>query len=134
MTITYTTDISHVDWVKLKATLVADKFDNARTPAQYQRSAENSFLNVFAYDGEKIVGNARVLSDGVCNAYIVDVWTHSAYRRQGIATAMMKLALSKLNGQHVYLFTDDRQEFYQTLGFKPQETGMGLVVGKWLEN
>jgi ribosomal protein S18 acetylase RimI-like enzyme len=48
-----------------------------------------------------------VLSDGVCNAYVVDIWTHSAFRRQGIAHRLMSLLEDKLEGQHVYLFTDD---------------------------
>lgn len=132
--ITYTFDLTRLDWAELKAVLLADNFDNGRTPEQYKISFENSFAACIAYDGEKIIGNTRVLSDGVCNAYIVDVWTHSAYRRRGIASQMMKLCLEKLRGQHVYLFTDDRADFYRTLGFHEQETGMGMVAGKWLVN
>ena len=37
-----------------------------------------------------MVGMARLLSDGVCNAYLLDVWTMSAYRRHGIGTAMVR--------------------------------------------
>lgn len=132
--ITYTTSLSAVDWVELKATLQADNFDNGRTPVQYQRSAENSFLNIFAWAEAKIIGNLRVLSDGVCNAYIVDVWTLSAYRRQGIATQMLQLALEKLAGQHVYLFTSEAESVYRKLGFEPQGVGLGKVVGQWLVN
>ena len=132
MTIVYKTDLANVNWNALKASLKADNFDNGRTLEQYKRSAENSYLNVFAYDGERIVGNMRVLSDAVCNAYIVDVWTLSEYRHRGIASEMMRLAMSKLNGQHVYLFTDDAMKFYETLGFKTQDVGMGCVMGQWL--
>jgi predicted GNAT family acetyltransferase len=84
-------------------------------------------------DGNKIVGKARVLSDGVCNAYIVDVWTYTPYRRRGIASQMMNLLMDKLEGQHVYLFTDDAVEFYKKLGFKEQDIGLGRVVGEWLK-
>lgn len=132
--ITYTTSLSVVDWVELKATLQADNFDNGRTPVQYQRSAENSFLNIFAWAEAKIIGNLRVLSDGVGNAYIVDVWTLSAYRRQGVATQMLQLALGKLEGQHVYLFTGEAESLYRKLGFEPQGVGLGKVVGQWLVN
>ena len=112
--ITYTFDLSNVKWDELRSTLKEDNFDNGRSVEQYKTSFENSFAACVAYDGEKIVGNVRVLSDGICNSYIVDVWTHSTYRRQGIATQMMKLCLEKLPGQHVYLFTDDRVDFYRT--------------------
>jgi predicted GNAT family acetyltransferase len=85
MKIIYTTDIGQVDWAALKAAVAADDFDNGRTPHQMRLSAENSAINVFAYAGDEIVGNARALSDGVCNAYVVDVWTKTLYRNQGIA-------------------------------------------------
>jgi len=81
---------------------------------------------------EKVVGTARVLSDGVCNAYIIDVWTLTKYRRRGIASKMMEMLFSQLQGQHVYLFTDDAIEFYEALGFEAQPFGMGKVIGKWL--
>ena len=61
---------------------------------------------------------ARLLSDGVCNAYLVDVWTMSAYRRQGIASR--RRLLDAVPGQHVGLQTDDAPELYRSLGFDPQ--------------
>ena len=82
------TELEGVDWVALKAALAKDGFDNGRTPEEYARSARGSFLSAFAYRDGEIVGNARVLSDGVCNAYVVDVWTRSDLRRRGIARAM----------------------------------------------
>jgi len=130
----YVTDLKQIDWQEMKSTLAADAFDNGRTPEQLQASFENSYATVIAYINAQIVGTARVLSDGVCNAYIVDVWTLTQYRKQGIATAMMKLLLAKLEGQHVYLFTDDSIEFYEKLGFEAQPTGLGTVVGQWLGN
>ena len=126
-------NLEKVDWQQMKDTMIADDWDNQRTPDKYQRSFENSFATVIVTLGEDIVGTARALSDGVCNAYIVDVWTHSSHRRQGIATRMMEILLEKLPGQHVYLFTDERVDFYETLGFRKWEIGMGMVVGKWLE-
>lgn len=127
-----TTDVQEIDWEKLRTALIADEFDNDRTAEEYERSARGSFLNVYALRGDEIVGNARVLSDGVCNAYLVDVWTRSDLRRQGIATAMVRRLLESLEGQHVYLFTDDSESFYASLGFLPQPTGMSKVVGRWL--
>jgi ribosomal protein S18 acetylase RimI-like enzyme len=132
--ITYTFDLSGLDWAELKSVLQTDHFDNGRSPEQYKASFENSFAACIASDGERIVGNVRVLSDGICNAYIVDVWTDSAYRHRGIATQMMKLCLEKLPGQHVHLFTDDAMDFYKRLGFEAHDTGMALVVGQWLVN
>jgi len=131
--INYKTDLHEVDWRKLKSTLSADHFDNGRNPAQLEESFRNSYATVIAQLDGKVIGTARVLSDGVCNAYIVDVWTLSDYRRRGIARQMMERLLSQLEGQHVYLFTDDAVGFYEKLGFEPQAIGMGKVEGTWLK-
>jgi len=130
----YKTDLQNVDWQEMKSSLANDSFDNGRTPSQLQASFENSYATVIAYKGCEIVGTARVLSDGICNAYIIDVWTLSKYRKQGIASTMMRLLLDKLEGQHVYLFTDDSIEFYEKLGFTVQPVGLAKVVGQWLQN
>ncbi len=134
MTITYKQDLENVDWDALKAKLTEDNFDNGRSPEQLKSSFENSFAVCFACKNDKIIGKARVLSDRVCNAYIIDVWTYTPYRHQGIASQMMKLLMEKLEGQHVYLFTDDAMDFYKKLGFKEQDIGLGLVVGEWPQN
>lgn len=134
MEIIYKTSLDEVDWARLKETLAADNFDNGRTPEQLRLSFQNSYAAVIAYDGDRIVGTARVLSDGVCNAYVIDVWTRSQYRRLGIARTMMSKLEEKLEGQHIYLFSEDMPEFYKELGFLEQPTGLSKVKGKWLVN
>lgn len=132
--IDFRTDCAGVDWTAFKATLADDHFDNGRTPAQLERSFRASAQVVFARRGNAIVGTARALSDGVCNAYVVDLWTHSGVRRRGIGRAMLELLVQSLQGQHVYLFTDDAPEFYAACGFVPRGAGMERVVGTWLHN
>lgn len=132
--ILYKRDLVDVDWTTLKQTLHDDDFDNGRTPEQLRRSFENSYGVCFAYAEAKTVGTARVLSDGICNAYIVDVWTLSAYRRQGIARQMLETLLNDLHGQHVYLWTDDSVDFYKKIGFVERGFGLEKVIGEWLVN
>ena len=133
--ISYSFDIDNVDWKTLKETLQADDFDNGRTPRQYRLSAENSAWNCFAWADGQVIGTVRALSDGVGNAYVVDVWTHSQYRNQGVARRMMELTLEKMPGQHVYLFTDDDAiDFYYKIGFKKQGIGVYKIGGSYLEN
>lgn len=132
--VTYKQDLENVDWQEMKATLSEDKFDNGRSAEQLKASFTNSFATCIAYAGDRIMGTARVLSDGICNAYIVDVWTFTPYRHQGIASTMMQILLEKLQGQHVCLFTDDSIDFYKKLGFTETETCMEQVIGKWLAN
>lgn len=123
-----------IDWTRVKADLGADDFDNGRSPEALGRSFEHSQHVVIARDGSRVVGTARLLSDGVCNAYLVDVWTASAYRRQGIATAMMRALIERVPGQHIGLQTSEAQTLYESLGFRPQPEFWSLVVGRWLDN
>jgi ribosomal protein S18 acetylase RimI-like enzyme len=77
---------------------------------------------------------ARLLSDGVCNAYVLDVWTASAYRRQGVGSAMMRHLVEQVPGQHLGLQTDDAAAFYKSLGFRPQPEFLSTISGSWLDN
>lgn len=134
MPIIYKINLDGVDWEAMKRTLSQDQFDNGRSPHQLEQSFANSHCTCIAYDDSHIVGTARALSDGVCNAYLVDVWTLTPFRRQGIARTMIGVLLERLRGQHVYLFTDDVVEFYKKVGFVERPVGMERVVGQWLVN
>lgn len=123
-----------IDWEQAKADLAADDFDNGRTPEALHRSFRQSQYVVFARDGEQLIGMARLLSDGVCNAYLVDVWTASAYQRRGIASAMIRQLLENVPGQHVGLQTNNAQALYESLGFHAQPEFWSIVVGGWLDN
>ena len=123
-----------IDWERAKADLAADRFDNGRSPAALRRSFEQSEHVAIARDGERVVGMARLLSDGVCNAYLLDVWTASSHRRQGIASSMLRLLIEAVPGQHIGLQTDDAQALYTSLGFRPQPEFWSLVAGTWLDN
>ena len=123
-----------IDWARAKADLAADNFDNGRSPEALERSFRQSQHVAFARDGDRLVGMARLLSDGVCNAYLLDVWTASAYRRRGVATAMLRRLLDQVPGQHVGLQTDNAQAFYASLGFRAQPDFWSIVAGTWLEN
>jgi predicted GNAT family acetyltransferase len=125
-------DLGDVDWAAVKADLIADRFDNGRTPEELARSFAASAHTSIAWSADRVVGTARLLTDGVCNAYLVDVWTVSAYRRQGVATAMVQDLLARVPGHHVALFTEHAETFYARLGFEVEDVGMSTVAGNWL--
>ena len=126
--------LAGIDWAQAKADLAADNFDNGRSAQALRASFERSQHVVIARDGERVVGMARMLSDGVCNAYLLDVWTKSTYRRRGIGAAMVRQLMSRVPGQHVGLQTDDAEAFYASLGYRHQPVFMSAIVGEWLVN
>ncbi|MDQ3661673.1 MAG: GNAT family N-acetyltransferase [Actinomycetota bacterium] len=130
--IRYAVTIEGVDWTALKCDLAADDFDNLRTPDELLTSFANSQAVAFAWSGERVVGSARLLSDGVCNAYLIDVWTLSSHRRRGIGSTMVEMLLESVPGHHVGLFTEEHEAFYRSLGFGLERGGMSRIVGRWL--
>jgi ribosomal protein S18 acetylase RimI-like enzyme len=134
MPVTIDDRLEGVDWRAAKADLQADDFDNGRSPEALHRAFAQSQHVAIARDGARVVGMARLLSDGVSNAYLVDVWTASSHRRQGIGSAMVRFLAERVPGQHIGLQTDDQESFYASLGFEPQPAFMALVVGRWLDN
>jgi len=132
--VTFDSSLDGIDWAQAKADLAADRFDNGRSADGLRRSFEQSQHVAFARDGDRVVAMARMLSDGVCNAYVVDVWTQSSYRRQGIASTLMRMLADAVPGQHIGLQTDDAQTFYKSLGYRPQPEFWSLVSGRWLDN
>jgi len=134
MAVRIDSSLDSIDWAAAKADLAADDFDNGRSPDALRRSFERSAHVAIARDGARVVGMARLLSDGVCNAYLLDVWTASPHRRRGVATALVRLLLDRVQGQHVGLQTDDAEAFYASLHFVPQPEFLSRVVGRWLGN
>ncbi len=134
MSIRVDSSLAGIDWPAVRSELIADDFDNGRSPTALRRSFEQSQHVAIARDGDRVVGMARLLSDGVCNAYLVDVWTASSHRRRGIATTMMRLLVDAVPGQHIGLQTDGAQALYESVGFRPQPEFWARVSGTWLDN
>lgn len=127
-------EIERVDWMEAKAKLTRDNFDNGRSADALKQSFERSQHVAFAWHDGVLVGMARMLSDQVCNAYLLDVWTQSTVRRRGVATMMVDYLAARVPGQHIGLQTGDAEDFYAQLGFRLQPAFMSRVVGRWLDN
>lgn len=123
-----------VDWDQAKSDLAIDEFDNGRSADALRLSFENSQFVIFARSDAQLVGMARLLSDGVCNAYLLDLWTYSQWRRRGVATAMVRHLIAEVPGQHIGWQTDDAIDFYLSLGATLQPEFMSVISGEWLHN
>lgn len=122
-------DAADIDWDGLKERLREDRFDNGRSGDALRRSFENSHSFCLALAEGNVIATARALSDQVCCAYLVDVWTYHPFRLMGIGTSTVETVLAGLSGQHVFLQTDDAAGFYRRLGFSVRPTGMERVGG-----
>jgi GNAT superfamily N-acetyltransferase len=78
------------------------------------------------YDGERQVGFARVLSDGVRMSHLCDVYVLPAYRGRGFGVELVREAVD--NGPHAGLAwtlkTKDAHGLYERFGFRAPGEGI----------
>ena len=90
-----------------------------RAGEKVRRAFENSSLVCFVFDGTRLVGMSRAITDWEYHAVIYDVAVHPDYQRQGIGSRMMREMLDRLPVWRVMLVSDeeDGRRFYRHLGF-----------------
>ncbi len=110
---------------------------------QAQIGLNRSDYVVRAGDGDRTVGMARVLSDGGCVAFILDVVVLPEYQRQGIGKTMLRMVMEYLQEelQHrgvIYvglMAAKGKEEFYQQFGFEQRPNDrLGAGMTQWLRS
>ena len=73
------------------------------------------------YDGDRQVGFARVVSDGVAFAYLADVYVLEDYRGRGLGAELIRETVDggPFAGVRWFLRTRDAHALYAELGFRP---------------
>ena len=89
------------------------------------------------WDGTRLIGFARALSDGIYRATIWDVVIHPDYQGFGLGRKLVETLLSHQlmsRVERVYLMTTYQQGFYQQIGFQEnQSTTMVLLNSEELQ-
>lgn len=111
-------DIAGIDWQELISLFRLAQL-GGREGDKVRRAFENSTTVCFAFDGSRLVGAARALSDREYHATIYDVAVHPDYQRRGIGTRLVGELLAVLPVWRVLLVADDDvKDFYRRLGFE----------------
>jgi GNAT superfamily N-acetyltransferase len=86
--------------------------------ARIRRMYEGSNVVLTAWDGERLVGIARGLSDGCFDGYLADLAVHPDYQNRGVGRRLLELARS-LNPevQWVLLASPVAKDYYAHLGW-----------------
>lgn len=126
-TVRFQRDIMGVDWQELISLFKLAKL-GGREGDKVQRAFENSTAVCFAFDGPRLVGAARALSDREYHATLYDVAVHPDYQRQGIGARLVNELIAMLPVWRVLLVAEgDVREFYRRLGFE----SFGNVMGRF---
>jgi ribosomal protein S18 acetylase RimI-like enzyme len=81
---------------------------------------DNSQLVVSAWDGPRLVGLARTLTDFAFNGFIADLAVHPDYQRRGIGKELVRLTLATSDCvKYVVHSAATSDGYYQRIGFDP---------------
>jgi N-acetylglutamate synthase-like GNAT family acetyltransferase len=117
---------SAIDLLQLQALLKATAFwAGERNIEDLEIAIDNSNPVISVWDGDRLIGFARALSDGIYRATIWDVIIHPDYQGCGLGRKLVETVLSHplINRvEKVYLMTTYQQKFYERIGFKENTT------------
>ena len=123
--VSYRTDI------ELSAQNLADVFVRAgiRRPVndlpRLEKMLANSNLLCTAWDGERLVGVARALTDYSYCCYLSDIAVDKAYQHNGIGRRLVDLVRERIGEQAMLLLlaAPEAAEYYPKIGFESVPNG-----------
>ena len=117
---------SGVDWQAVANTL-REAGMAWHEPEVHRRAFENSHTTLFVYQGDRLIGFGRAISDNAYQAAVYDVAVIPEFRGQGIGTAILQRIQERLSHCNIILYAaPGREGFYEKLGFRKLRTGMAL--------
>lgn len=106
-------------FAKLAHRIWPREYDPTRTEGALQKT-----INIGAWDGNKLVGSVRVLTDGYFFSTVAEVMVDPDYRKQGIGRELLRRALDATPGGTLFLGAQPGQErFVESAGFRRGPTG-----------
>ena len=94
-------------------------------PDRLERSEAGSTIVVTAWDGGRLVGHARALSDGAMTAYASMVLVHPRWQALGVGRRLMDALLVQTDGLRIALSAaNGLAEWYEELGFERDPRAM----------
>ena len=117
-------DTHDVDLDQLTALLLTAGWER-RDRARLEQEIAGSRYVVSAWDGDRLVGFARAISDGARNGYVSTVIVLPAYRGKGIGREMIARLLA--GKEHIAFVLHARPEvkpFYARAGFAEADNMM----------
>lgn len=93
-------------------------------PEKLRESFEKSQLVLSAWAGERLVGVARVLTDGYQVSYLCDLAVEPDLQGVGLGKRLIDAVLQRVKGTELVLRDSNLSTgFYEHLGFTPIENG-----------
>lgn len=87
----------------------------------------HSWYAVYAYEGQKLVGMGRVISDGVITGVICGLGVHPVYQSRGIGRQILGRLVEHCEKSRVFpqlMCEEGLEPYYEKLGFQRFTIGM----------
>lgn len=98
-------------------------------PEVHAKAFNASHTTVFIYDGDRLIGFGRAISDGAYQAAVYDCAVLPEYQGHRLGSKIMSAVLDGVGGCNVILYAAPGKEgFYQKQGFSRMRTGMALFA------
>ena len=120
-TLTLSTDKNQLEINFIHAFISNTYWAKGRTLAEVQTCIDNS-LNFGIYLNNHQIGYARVVTDYVAFAYLMDVFIAEEFQKQGYASQLMDFILKCKTLQNIKIWrlaTTDAHYLYKKFGFTP---------------
>ena len=102
-----------------------------RPTGDYERMhqlLEQADLIVSAWDGEKLIGISRTITDWVWSAYLADLAVDPDHERSGIGKRLVGITRSRLEGRCMLLLLSvpTAMEYYPKIGFNHENRAFSI--------
>lgn len=136
MTIEYAHDrrISAAEFVALLRRSTLSERRPVDDPQAIQAMLAHANLLCTAWDGEKLVGVARSLTDFAYCCYLADLAVDAAYQRRNIGRELLRLTRARLGPKAmlILLAAPKAETYYPRVGFEPHRSAWVLPATKHL--
>ena len=100
-----------------------DRFEN-----KYDRILPNSYTHFSVRDEDRLIAFVNVISDGIGNAFLVDLIVDPEFQRQGLGRRLVQRAVSELTADGIKsieaIFQRRHRGFYRKCGFHIVDAGI----------
>ena len=99
-----------------------------RFEGKYEQILRNSYAHFTVRDDGRLVAFVNVISDGIGDAFLVDLLVHPEFQGRGFGKSLVEVAVSELTTDGVrciqVTFNPEHEGFYRECGFHVLKAGI----------
>jgi ribosomal protein S18 acetylase RimI-like enzyme len=90
-------------------------------PGMYDQILARSYTHFSVTESSRLIGFVNVISDGIADAFLVDLMIHPDFQHEGLGKALVAHAIGALQADGIrcveVIFAPELEAFYRACGF-----------------